>query len=390
MRIWPFSRKPASEQKSLSSPTAEELALFTGVPAGPYAVSVSTALTVPAVSCAVQTISEAVASLDVTVVEIDGDREAPLPDHPVTQLLNGDVNDWLSGYELLRDLVSQALTYDRGGVAYINWLGDRPAEVIAYRPGVIDVDLTADTGEPRFRIGGREVPARQILHLRGPFDRAPVSRAREAIGLAKLMETRAARLFDRSARPGGVVRFKSKMDADALKLFKENWRQTHESPDASGRTAILWDDASFDALEWKSVDQQFLEMRREQIAEIARAFCIPASMIGDLTKSNYNSLENKHREFWSTTVEPWLRALEGALRRSLLTEEERGRLAVRFDRDDFGRADLASRATAINSLRASEVLSADEGRSWLGLGPRSDGKGGEFANPNITVRPADG
>lgn len=186
------------------------------------------------------------------------------------------------------------------------------------------------------------------------------------------------------------MRFKTKMDADALKLFKENWRQTHESPDASGRTAILWDDASFDALEWKSVDQQFLEMRREQIAEIARAFCIPASMIGDLTKSNYNSLENKHREFWSTTVEPWLRALEGALRRSLLTEDERGRLAVRFDRDDFGRADLASRATAINSLRASEVLSADEGRSWLGLGPRSDGKGGEFANPNITVRPADG
>lgn len=110
----------AKEAKSLASPTAEELALFAGIPAGPYAVSVSTALTVPAVSCAVQTISEAVASLGVTVVEIDGDRETPLPDHPVTQLLNGDVNDWLSGYELLRDLVSQALIYDRGGVAYIN------------------------------------------------------------------------------------------------------------------------------------------------------------------------------------------------------------------------------------------------------------------------------
>lgn len=381
----------ASERKSLSAPTAEELALFTGIPAGSYGVSVSQALTVPAVSCAVQTISEAVASLDVTVVEINGAVETPLPDHPVTRLLNGDVNDWSSGYELLRDLVAQALTHDRGGVAYVNWLADRPAEVIAYKPGVIDVDLTADTGEPRFRIGGREVPARQILHLRGPFDRAPVSRAREAIGLAKIMETRAARLFDKGARPGGVVRFKSKMDEESLKLFKKNWRETHENPEAGGRTAILWDDADFTQLEWKSTDAQFLEMRREQIAEIARAFCIPASMIGDMTKSNYNTLESKHREFWSSTLEPWIKALEGALRRSLLTEEERGRLAIRFDRDDMSRADLSARATAINSLRASEVLSADEARSWLGLGPRPDGKGGEFGNPNINpVRPSDG
>lgn len=381
----------ASERKSLSAPTAEELALFTGIPAGSYGVSVSQALTVPAVSCAVQTISEAVASLDVTVVEIDGGTETALPDHPVTKLLNGDVNDWSSGYELLRDIVAQALTYDRGGTAYVNWLGDRPAEVIAYRPGVIDVDTTLDTGEPRFRIGGRDVPARQILHLRGPFDRAPVSRAREAIGLAKIMETRAARLFDKGARPGGIVRFKNRMDEESLRLFKKNWRETHENPDGSGRTAILWDDASFEALEWKSTDQQYLENRRFQIEEIARAFNIAPVFLGDLTRATWSNLESKHKEFWSTTLEPWIKALEGALRRSLLTEEERGRLAIRFDRDDMSRSDLASRATAINSLRASEVLSADEARSWLGLGPRPDGKGGEFGNPNINpVRPADG
>lgn len=378
-------------RKSLSSPTADEVALFTGIPAGSYAVSASVALTVPAVSCAVQTISEAVASLDVTVVEVNGAVETPLPDHPVTRLLNGDVNEWMSGYELIRDLVAQALCHDRGGVAYVNWLNARPAEVIHYRPGVIDVDRTLETGEPRFRIGGREVPARNILWLPGPFDRAPLSRAREAIGLAKMMETRAGRLYDRAARPGGVVRFKKKMDDESLKLFKKNWRETHESPDASGRTAILWDDADFMALEWKSTDQQFLENRRFQIEEIARAFNIAPVFLGDLTRATWANLESKHKEFWSTTAEPWVRALEGALRRALLTEEERGRLAIRFDRDDMSRADLTARATAINSLRASEVLSADEARSWLGLGPRADGQGGTYENPNINpTRPADG
>jgi len=376
------------ELKSLAEPTAAEFQIFTGMVPGSYAVGVSIALTVPAVSAAVQTIAEAVASLDVSVVSIDSGTETPLPDHPVTKLLNGDVNDWLSGYELLRDIVAQALCYDRGGVAYVNWLEDRPGEIVHYRPGVIDVDMTSDTGQPIYRIGGREVPARSVLHLRGPFDRAPLSRAREAIGLAKMMEARAARLFDKAARPGGFVRFKTPMDEKSLELFKKNWRETFEGPEAGGSTAMLWDDADFEQLEFKSTDAQFLEMRREQVAEVARAFNIPASMIGDMTKSNFNTLESKHREFWSGTLEPWIKALEAALRRSLLTDEERATHAIRFDRDDMSRADLTARATAINSLRASEVLSADEGRAWLGMGPRKDGKGGEFGNPNITVKPA--
>lgn len=54
-----------------------------------------------------------------------------------------------------------------------------------------------------------------------------------------------------------------------------------------------------------------------------------------------------------------------------------------IDRDDMTRADLVSRATAINSLRASEVLSADEARDWLGLPPRPADKLDQYRNPNI-------
>jgi phage portal protein BeeE len=96
-------------------------------------------------------------------------------------------------------------------------------------------------------------------------------------------------------------------------------------------------------------------------------------MIGDLTRATWSNLESKHREFWSTTLEPWLLALEGALRRALFLPDERARFAIRFDRDDFGRADLSARATAINSLIESRTLSPNEGRAWLGLAPREGG-----------------
>ena len=94
------------------------------------------------------------------------------------------------------------------------------------------------------------------------------------------------------------------------------------------------------------------------------------------------------REFLSYTLEPWLRATEGALRRALFAPEERAQYAVRFDRDDLTRADLSTRSTVINSLTASRVINPNEGRGWLGLPPRAGGE--EFINPNITTTPTNG
>jgi HK97 family phage portal protein len=373
----------AEERKSLASPTAEELALFTGIPVGSLAVSAQTALRVPAVAAAIRILSEAAATLDVGVVRIEGGKEIPDPDHHVAQLLRGDVNDWLSGFEFIRDLVAAALTQDKGGLAWVNWIDGKPEEIIMYRPGIIDADMTADTGEPRYRMNGGDVPSRSILHLRGPFDKSPLTLAREAIGLAKTMESRAGKLFDNSARPSGVIEFPEHLDEESFNRMKKAWKEVHESPDSTGKTAILWDKATFKMFEFKSTDAQFLELRRFQIEEIARAFNIPAHMIGDLTKANYNSLESKNREFIVYALEPWLRALEASLRRALFLPEDRKKFAVRFDRDDLSRASLTERATAINSLRSSEVLSADEGRAWLGMEPRPADSLDQYRNPNI-------
>jgi len=377
----------APEAKSLANPSPEEFELFTGTLAGSLAVTAETALRVPAVAAAVRVISEAAATLDIAVVEIGADsRETPVPSHPVAQLLKGEVNGWTSGFELVRDLVATALIKDKGAAAYVNWIGNEPAEIIQYRAGVIDVDLTAETGEPRYRIGGAEIPASSILHVRGPFERSPVSLAAEAIGIARVMERRTGKLFENAARPGGWISAPNTRTEDEVRRMKAHWNSTYATAENTGLTPVLYDQAEFHQLEFKSTDAQFLELRRFQIEEIARGFNLPAHMIGDLTKANYNSLEAKNREFLSYSLEPWLRAVEAAFRRALFRPADRKRFAVRFDRDDLTRANLTERATAINSLRASEVLSADEGRDWLGMPPRADGKGGEYGNPNINPK----
>ncbi|MBL8570951.1 MAG: phage portal protein [Phreatobacter sp.] len=382
-----FFRKAAPiEQKSgLAAPEDWLLELFGVSAATSVGVSASTALTVPAVASAVRVISEAAASLSRIVVEIQADdSEKELPDHPLTVMLNGDVNEWTSGYEFIRDLVSEALTRDAGGFAWANRPRGDVMELIKYDVGRFTVDYDWEgTGEPTYRKDGLVVPRNDVIHLRGPFSKSPLTLAREAIGLAYLLEAYAGRLFKNGARPGGVVTFPNGMGEEQLKKMRAGWKKVHEGADNAGSTALLWGGASFTQSQMTSVDAQFLEMRRFQILEIARAFRVPPSMLFDLERATWSNGEQQGKEFLTYCLEPWLQALEAALRRGLFHPDDRARYRVVFDRDDLTRADLTARATAINGLIASRTINPNEGRDWLGMKPRAGGE--EFANPNVTV-----
>ncbi|MFH3481636.1 phage portal protein [Xanthobacter variabilis] len=373
------------ERKSLATPDVALLALLGA--GGPTAAGVnvgpSSALTVPAVACAVRAISEAPATLDVKVMR--GTEE--VSDHSVAGLLRGDVNDWTSAFDFLRDLVAQALIYDQGGLAWVNRVGVRPVEILHYAPG----NLTAEydphgTGEPTYRLQGQLLASGSVIHLRSPFGRAPVSLARESIGLALTLDAHAARLFGNGARPSGVLSLKERATPEAVKRIKESWQLAHGGG-KSGGTAIVEGGAEYAPLTMTSVDAQFIELRQGVILDIARAFRVPPQMLFDLSRATWSNAEQMGREFLTYTLEPWLRALEGALRRALFTPEERAAgLRIIFDRDDLTRADIGARATAYSSLIASRVLNPNEARGWEGLPPYAGGDA--FANPNTGANQA--
>ncbi|HEV7417294.1 MAG TPA: phage portal protein, partial [Tianweitania sediminis] len=295
---------------------------------------------------------------------------------------------WTDGFSLIRDLVADALCRDQGGLAWVNWVDNKPAEIIRFPIGQIGVDFDQTTFEPRYRIGNRPsfTSSQNIVHVRPPFDKAPVTLAREAIGVAAVMERHAAKLFSNGARPGGVIRTTKSLGDQGVKNMLKAWKAAHDGADNAGKTAILFDGAEWQQLTLNSVDSQFQELRLFQLQEIARAFNLPPSMIGDLSRATWSNSEQKGREFLSYCLEPWLRIVEGALRRALFLPDDRKRLAVRFDRDDLTRADLTARATAIASLISSRTLNPNEARGWLGLGPRDGGD--EFLNPNISASPS--
>lgn len=384
----PFRKVLGLEKKSLTSPDAAlEAAMGLTPTSSGIVVSAQAALMVPAVANAIQLISEAVASLDVHVKRIEKGTEVEVSDHPILGLLRGEANDWTTGFELIRQIVVDALMSDAGGMVWVNRVGDEPRELIRYRTGLLHFVLDTDTGERLYRHANRPIEARDVIHLLSPLGRAPLTLAREAIGTAVALDRHASGLFTRGARPSGALLIPKGIGEDALKAARAAWREVHEGEE-QGRTAILFDGMTFEPFTFSSTDAQFLENRKFQIAEIARAFNIPAPMLGDLDRATWSNSEQKGREFLSYCLEPWLRGLEGALGRALFSDAERASHVIRFDRDDLTRADLATRATTINSLISSQTINPNEGRDWLGLPPREGGD--EFLNPNITAAPNSG
>lgn len=379
MRIGPFSLFEKKDA-TLANPDPAMLSLFGAGPFG--SISRADAMTVPAVNAAIRAISEAAATLDVNVVEFQADGpEKHVADHPVARLLHGDVNEWTSGFELLRDLVATALTNDSGGIAWINRVDGKPQEIILYRPGMMAVSY-ADTGEPEYTINERPLDRADIIHLRSPFNQCPLSLAMRAISVSWHLESHALNLFKKGARPGGIIKFKKGLGDEGLKKMKAGWRAAFEGSDQSGNTAVLWDDADFQALTLNSTDSQFLENRKFQVLEICRAFRVPPSMLFELDRATWSNGEQMGKEFLTYCLEPWLHALESCLSRALFSIGDRQRFKIVFDRDDLTRASLTDRANAISSLRASKVLNANEGRSWIGLPPYAGGE--VYENTNIT------
>lgn len=169
---------------------------------------------------------------------------------------------------------------------------------------------------------------RDIIHVTSPLSVngntgvAPIVHAREAIGLALVLEQYAARLFGNGARPSGILSFENKLDAATSARMRDSWNAAHASA-GSGRTAILEMGAKFQQLALASTDAQFLETRQLAVVEIARAFGVSPVMVGDASRATWSNSEEYNRQLLTYTLAPWLRGFEAAYRRVMLSSEER-------------------------------------------------------------------
>lgn len=348
-------------------------------------VTPKTAMQVPAVALAVQTIANAVGGLPVKLYVRNGKGKEADPAHPAFALAHDEANPWTSAAELRAQLTRDALLHDNGGFALaVRGGSGNVVEFHRLDPLTVETKIDEASREPFYLVReGRKTVRHEywdILHVRHD-DGAPINLARNAIGLAIDLERHAAGLFANSARPSGILKTGQK-SATAIENIKASWNAAFGGRN-SGGTAVVPEDTDYVSVTMTSTDAQFLETRRHQVEEIARAFNVPPIMLYDLERGTWSNTAQMDQHFLNYSLKPWLEAWQWAYARVLLKPEERRTHFFEFITADLMTVNPAERTDIYGKMVAMRAMTPNEVRAGLNM-PALPG-GDELANPYTTT-----
>ena len=122
---------------------------------------------------------------------------------------------------------------------------------------------------------------------------------------------------------------------------------------------------------------QFIESRKLQRTVIAGALGVPPHLVGDLSASTFNNVEQQDKDFTLNVIMPVVRSFESAFERDLLTEEDRDKgIIIRFNMDSTLRASFKERQEGLKIQREMGVINPNDWLNLEGKNPRPD-SGGE-------------
>jgi HK97 family phage portal protein len=379
------------EQKTLDLSSAWALVDLGQTAASGIFLSPEVSLRCPAVRGAVAVLAESVAQLPLIMYRRgdDGSKERAT-DHSLYEILHDQANDWTSAFEFRQQMMVDLLLF---GNAFAHIGRSRASgqivELVRLPPRAVQVDRDDATQEPTYWVQDpvrRQIDRADILHLAALGGESPVMLAREAIGLYLSMERHQGLLFGNGCRPAGVLKLKGRIPPATLERLQQDFAAKWGGLAGSGRTMILEDDATFEPVTFSSVDLQMIELRRYQVAEIARALRIPLHLLGDWERATWSNAETAGRQFLAHSLLPWIKLWEGAIRRALLSPAERQTYYAEFLVDDLVRADIAARFEAYAKAATNGLFTINEIR---GLENRPPLPGGDELRVPMNTEPAD-
>lgn len=348
----------------------------TGVP-----VTADTAPETVAVMASVRVLSETLACLPLILYRSLDDGKERATEHYLYDILRYQPNAWQSWYEFAEMMTAHiALRGNAYAEKHFNNKGQIEA-LIPLHPDRTQAFLA--NGKRAYKHQPMQGAARilladEVLYIPGlSFNGVsgldPVTYYRHSVGLARATEMFGGRFFGNDARPSIAIKHPGSLSEPALKNLRESWEERHRGLARSHRPAILEEGMEIQELGVSPENAQFLETRKFQKSEIAGFFRVPPHLIGDLEKATFSNIEHQSRQFVDYTMLPWFTRWEQAIRRDLLTDEEKRTHFVEFLPDALLRGDLKSRYDAYAVGRNWGWLSVNDIRRRENMNPVADG-----------------
>lgn len=325
------------------------------------------ALTLPAVSGAVDLIGNMIACMPVKLYKYEEGRVKEQENDSRVRLLNGDTGDTLDSFQLKKAMVEDYLL-GKGGYCYIQ---RRRNEVVSLRY-VEDIYITIlKNFKPIFKdyvilvMGEQYKPYEFIKLLRNTKDGSTGIGLTQELG--KTLETAydtllyQLSLVKSGGNKKGFLKAQRRLGQEEINTLKRAWRNMYANN--SENVVVLNNGLEFQESSNSSVEMQLDQNKRTLAEEINRIFHI------------YEDFELTFKE----AIYPIVKAFETALNRDLLLEREKGKYFFEFDVKEIIKASLRERYEAyklaketgfltLNEIRKTENLEEIEGLDVINVG----------------------
>ena len=341
------------------------------------------AMTLPAVSGAVDFITGAIASMPVYLYRVKKGNVERVDDIRST-MLNGDTGDTLDGFQLKKAMVEDYLL-DKGGYAYIERSRNDVTGLYYVRTQDVSININSDPIHKDYDIlVGSDIfkPFEFVKLLRNTKDGA--SGVGLTVEVSKALETAYNTLLyqlylvQSGGNKKGFLKATRKLGQEEIDILKNAWRNLYANN--SDNVVVLNNGLEFQEASNSSVEMQLNESKQTLTDEINNIFHI---------RDNFE-------ETWKFAIYPIIRAFETALNRDLLLESEKEKYYFAFDSKEIIKASLKERyetyqlakacgIMTINEMRQAESMNVIEGMDYINLGLDSvlyNTTTGEIYTPN--------
>ncbi len=137
--------------------------------------------------------------------------------------------------------------------------------------------------------------------------------------------------------------------------------------------AVLEAGMKYQPISSNSKDAQLLETRLFNIQEVSRWFNISPVLLGDLSKTSYNNLEQAQLQFVTNTLAPYVLMLEQEINRKLILPKDKNKYYIDVVEEDIIKQDKQSQVNYLSTLVDKGIITRNEARKQLGFSPVEGG-----------------
>jgi len=344
------------------------------------------ALQLSAVYAALSIISNSIATLPIYVKQQKDNEKTIVKNSKIQKLFYSMLQ---SKHTVIKQIVWDLLLWGNAFL-YIKRIDGKPEKLIYMQHGDVQIDYKKEQELVQYQCSNHKdvpalVPQEDMLHFaKDTFDgiqgRGFTVFAKDIIDLSGFTQKAASEFFGSGCNLTGILKYNRPLKPGQQEQIRQQWQQVHSA--TGGGLAVLEGDADYIPVAQSANDSQMLETREFNISEIARFFNINPVLLGDLSHSSYNDIEQAQLEFIQHTLLPIINLLEEEIDRKLITVSTQ---YIDFDETELLRGNKTTMSDYYNKLVTGGIITVDEARVGLGYNEFNDGYSNKLIIPYTDI-----